>query len=138
MWRFAKAIWVGSIVGAAAPTCLAALLGGLAVFQPGGSVLGGVLFILLPLGLSLAIVVGASAVVGIPCFLVLRKLGLESRDLYATIGGVAGLAVAIGLAAAIRLDQDFWWLVVIGPFSGVATALTWWSARPRTPGKNIW
>jgi hypothetical protein len=131
MRGFAKAVMVGSLVGAVLPLCISVPVAVDDFAHPlTGHVnsLNDVYLAALPLIVSLSIVLASSLVVGLPVSWLLRRLHAESLEAYGSIGAVFGVLIPIGLLLLFRAEGGYW-LAVLGAFSGVATALTWWSER---------
>jgi hypothetical protein len=131
MWRFAKSAMVGSAVGAVLPMCLSvsvAIQGLIHLQDSGLGILGLGIVALFPLIVSFPIVLCSSLLVGIPTYLILRKLNAEGGELYMLFGGLFGVAIPIGILLVGKAQSGFW-LAVFGMFAGVATANTWWVGR---------
>ena len=119
---------MGTAVGALLPICLAVAMVIIDLRQPvhrDPPLLGDLGLIAYALLIPAAIVLGSSVVVGLPTAWLLRRFKIEDDLTYGIAGLIFGLAVPIGLLLMINAVAGYW-LAIIGPFSGVATALTWW------------
>lgn len=84
-----------------------------------------------PLALSLAFVLPACLVIGLPATALLRATGLESSSVYVVLGGCFGFLLPLGVLALMNAEEG-WWLALLGAFSGAVTGKTWW-AEARDP-----
>jgi hypothetical protein len=90
-----------------------------------GSVLSLLLFAIFPVGLTLAFVLPASILIGLPVTAILVRLRAESEAAYVLIGLTIGFALPLVVLAWMGTPEG-WWLALLGAFSGGVTGRTWW------------
>lgn len=133
MWPFFKSVLFGTLVGAALPLCLTVPLGILNLLEPltgHRDFIGSLYFAALPLIVAFAVVLPSSVLVGIPVSLVLKKLDAESTDFYVLCGAAFGILITLLVLVLIRAQAGYW-MVILGAFSGAATAWNWSRYRSR-------
>ncbi len=120
MWGFAKAVLIGTLAAAMLPLCLTVPLGLSEHDDPRTS-----LYIAaLPLIVAFPVVLGASTLIGLPAFLVLKRRNAETIENYLRVGVLAGLLLPL---ASILPSGAFGgiWFCALGAFSGGVTAEIW-------------
>ncbi|PXA91020.1 hypothetical protein DMC18_13950 [Caulobacter sp. D5] len=124
MLRFVKAVLAGALAGAMIPLCVTLPLAVAALFAPGAPA-EAVLLGVLPLLASLAVVLPASLVIGLPVCWLLRRRGAESAQAYLCWGGGFGLLLPLALVIAKGASEA---ILLCGPgvIAGAATGYVWW------------
>lgn len=136
-WAFVRSVLIGSLAASWLPllfTVGLALSSLPAGITDDGRLLPVLLLALSPLLVALAIVVPAMILVGLPVTWTLNRHGLESSDTYTAIGAVTGFAIPLILIAVFSFPWAAAWLSVLGGFSGVITARTWWKVSREQHG----
>ncbi len=86
---------------------------------------------ILPLIVSFAFVFSAAFLIGLPTTVFLSAIRQESEGAYIAIGIIAGFLLAIGFLF-INGGMYFWWIALLGAFSGAVTGKTWWTDARET------
>ena len=123
---FARAVWWGSLAGAA-PFLLFTLPLGLSAIS-GTDPASGLLVAFSPLIISGTIVLGAAFVIGLPMTTVFSQSGREFQRHYAMAGLIAGALVPNFLMVGFLGGWDLaaaLWFTVPGMIAGTVTGLVW-------------
>ena len=130
MRAFAISVLWGTVAAAWMPLFVTVLLACSLYFSSDGdfSLIGSLLLALSPLAFAFAFVLPACLLVGLPATALLHRLRLESLGIYLGIGLTAGFVFPLIVLTVINtLDsQQGWWMALLGAFSGLVTARTWW------------
>ncbi|MEP0189115.1 MAG: hypothetical protein ABJP70_04460 [Erythrobacter sp.] len=128
--RFVDAFFCGTAVGTAALCLSLLLLSDLGALPSDLSdLIEGILLIGFIVGLF---TLAGMVVIGLPVTLMLRLLGHERWEVYATLGGGSGMLVlALLMGAPTVLMPGAFLLPISGALAGLASALRWGTWRER-------
>lgn len=90
-----------------------------------GNLVSSLVFAISPIPVTLAFVLPASILLGLPVTAILDRLQAESEAAYVLTGLVIGCALPL-LVLAWMGAAEGWWLALLGAFSGSITGRTWW------------
>lgn len=123
---FVRAVWWGSLAGAAPFMALFTIPLAMSGFGDSGQ-LGGLLVIFYPLIVSAVIVLGAALLLGLPVTAVLSQSGRELQRHYAIAGLIAGAVVPplILLVFDGGSYEPMLFFTVPGMIAGTVTGLVW-------------
>ena len=134
MWAFVKSVVLGTAAGAALPMVLTVTLAITSMPENPyaddrvSNVLWLLWLALSPIAITLPIVLGASAIFGLPLTVCLKRKNCESAAIYLLSGAALGLLIPLVFLASVRASEGYW-LSLLGVVSGTVTALTWWIER---------
>ena len=126
VWMFAKAVWWGSLAGAAPFIALFTLPLATSGFQDFG-LTGALLVISYPLIVTVVIVLGAALLIGLPLTAILRQSGRELQRHYAIAGLITGVLVPSLILLAFDGGgyEPMLFFAVPGMIAGTVTGLVW-------------
>jgi hypothetical protein len=128
MGAFFKTVAVGTLAGAWLPMIFTVVVAVSLIpdsIDGHGSVASSLLFAVFPIGVTLAFVLPASVLLGLPVTVILVRLRAESEAAYILIGLAIGAALPLLVLAWMGASEG-WWLTLLGAFSGSITGRTWW------------
>lgn len=124
---FGKSVAIGALVGAAPFLLLTLPMGaGLAINPPRAEATpwDGLLFAVLPLIVSGALVLAGSVMLGLPTYWLLARTKREAATIYTLWGAAWGAVAGTGVQASVGFGGGVW-MIVLGAASGAATGLRW-------------
>jgi len=138
-WAFVRAVAMGSLAGAGPMMLLTLPLGVVVMVQDPSStgIATGLKAMFIPLMISTPVVLGSSLLLGIPTFLFLRSRGMETRETYAIVGAVMGIAVTIAMNLVMG-DEPGGVFMYLGALAGGVTGWSWWRWTGRWPEEETW
>jgi hypothetical protein len=130
MWRFVKAILLGTLAAAAVPTLFTTWVAAMMFSEVirGATEAWRVAYVLmLPLMVAFPVVLVAALLIGLPTMAFLKWRGRESHTAYLATGVVAGAIIPIAALALMRAPSGYW-IALVGAFGGGVAAHVWWSS----------
>jgi hypothetical protein len=136
MGAFFRTVAVGTLAGAWLPMIFTVVVAVSLIpdaIDGHGSVASSLLLAVFPIGVTLAFVLPASILLGLPVTVILVRLRAESEAAYVLTGLAIGFALPL-LVLAWTGAAEGWWLTLLGAFSGSITGRTWWAEAREASG----